>query len=128
MLKIGVLGAGHLGKIHINCIKQIEKYELVGFYDQDENTAKRVAAEAGVKNYTSIDELIDSVDVVDIVTPTIAHFACASKAIDKGKNVFIEKPIVATVDEANKLIALAKKAFLHTYPSGVAGEDGQSDG
>ena len=39
MLKIGVLGAGHLGKIHINCIKQIDKYELVGFYDQDENTA-----------------------------------------------------------------------------------------
>lgn len=79
MLKIGVLGAGHLGKIHINCIKQIEKYELVGFYDQDENTAKKVAAEANVKNYASIDELIDSVDVVDIVTPTIAHFECASK-------------------------------------------------
>lgn len=110
MLKIGVLGAGHLGKIHLNCIKQIEKYELVGFYDQDRNTAEKVAAESGVKNFTSIDELIDSVDVVDIVTPTIAHFACASKAIEKGKNVFIEKPIVATVDEANKLIALAKKA------------------
>lgn len=110
MLKIGVLGAGHLGKIHINCIKQIEKYELVGFYDQDENTAKKVAADLEVKNYKSIDELIDSVDVVDIVTPTIAHFACASKAIEKGKNVFIEKPIVATVDEANKLISLAKKA------------------
>ena len=110
MLKIGVLGAGHLGKIHLNCIKQIEKYELVGFYDQDKNTAERVATESGVKNFADIDELIDSVDVVDIVTPTIAHFACASKAIEKGKNVFIEKPIVATVDEANKLIALAKKA------------------
>ena len=110
MLKIGVLGAGHLGKIHLNCIKQIEKYDLVGFYDQDENTAKKVAVEANVKNFTSIDELIDSVDVVDIVTPTIAHFDCASKAIAKGKNVFIEKPIVATVEEANKLIDLAKKA------------------
>ena len=110
MLKIGVLGAGHLGKIHLNCIKQIEKYNLVGFYDQDKNTAERVATESGVKNFADIDELIDSVDVVDIVTPTIAHFACASKAIEKGKNVFIEKPIVATGDEANKLIALAKKA------------------
>lgn len=110
MLKIGVLGAGHLGKIHINCIKQIEKYELVGFYDQDENTAQRVSADSGVKHYKSIDELIDRVDVVDIVTPTIAHFECASKAIAKGKNVFIEKPIVATVDEANKLIELAKSA------------------
>lgn len=110
MLKIGVLGTGHLGKIHINCLKQIENYQLVGFYDQDANTAAKVAADMGVKNYTSIDELIDSVDVVDIVTPTIAHFACASKAIAKGKNVFIEKPIVATVKEANELIKLAKDA------------------
>lgn len=110
MLRIGVLGAGHLGKIHINCIGQIEKYELVGFYDQDENTARKIAAETGVRNYASIDELIDSVDVVDIVTPTIAHFDCASKAIAKGKNVFIEKPVVATVEEANRLIDLAKKA------------------
>lgn len=89
MLKIGVLGAGHLGKIHVNCIKQIDKYLLVGFYDQDENTAKRVAADMGVANFSSIDTLIDAVDVVDIVTPTIAHFECASKAIAKGKNVFI---------------------------------------
>ena len=110
MLKIGVLGAGHLGKIHINCIKQIEKYELAGFYDQDVETSRQVAADTNVKNYTSIDKLIDDVDVVDIVTPTIAHFACASKAIEKGKSVFIEKPIVATVEEANKLIELAKKA------------------
>lgn len=110
MLKIGVLGAGHLGKIHINCLKQIEKYQLVGFCDQDSNTAAKVAADMVVKNYESIDELVDSVDVVDIVTPTIAHFACASKAIAKGKNVFIEKPIVATVEEANELVKLAKEA------------------
>lgn len=110
MLKIGVLGAGHLGKIHINCIKQIENYDLVGFYDQDANTAGKVAADMGVNHYPSIDELIDSVDVVDIVTPTIAHFACASKAIAKGKSVFIEKPIVATVEQANELIKLAKSA------------------
>lgn len=110
MLKIGVLGAGHLGKIHINCIKQIENYDLVGFYDQDANTAGKVAADMGVKQYPSIDELIDFVDVVDIVTPTIAHFACASKAIAKGKSVFIEKPIVATVEQANELIKLAKSA------------------
>lgn len=110
MLKIGVLGAGHLGKIHINCLKQIGNYQLVGFYDQDPNTAAKVAADMDVRNYTSIDELIDSVDVVDVVTPTIAHFACASKAIAKGKNVFIEKPIVATVEEANGLVRLAKEA------------------
>ena len=96
MLKIGVLGAGHLGKIHINCIKQIENYVLVGFYDPAEETAKLVEAETGVSSFGSIDALIDAVDVVDIVTPTIRHFECASKALQKRKHVFIEKPIVAT--------------------------------
>lgn len=110
MLKIGVLGAGHLGKIHINCIKQISKYNLVGFYDADKETAKRISAELDINSFDTIDELIDAVDVVDIVTPTIAHFDCASKALKKRKHVFIEKPIVATPDEANKLIKLADEA------------------
>ncbi len=110
MLKIGVLGAGHLGKIHINCIKQLSVYELVGFYDQDENTADKVSRDMEVKRFPSIEELVDAVDVVDIVTPTISHFECASLALKKGKHVFIEKPIVATVDEANRLIELADEA------------------
>lgn len=110
MLKIGVLGAGHLGKIHINCIKQIENYELVGFYDPMEETARKVESEMNVKCFESIDSLINAVDVVDIVTPTIQHFACASKALQRSKHVFIEKPIVATPEEANALIKLADEA------------------
>ncbi|MBQ3595657.1 MAG: Gfo/Idh/MocA family oxidoreductase, partial [Bacteroidales bacterium] len=110
MLKIGVLGAGHLGKIHINCIKQIAVYDLVGFYDQDENTAKKVSEDLDIRCYSSIEELVDLVDVVDIVTPTISHFECASLALKRGKHVFIEKPVVATVDEANRLIAIADES------------------
>lgn len=108
MLKIGVLGAGHLGKIHINCIKQLPVYELIGFYDQDVNTAKKVSENLQVKCFSSIEELVDAADVVDIVTPTISHFECASLALRKGKHVFIEKPIVATVEEANRLVELAE--------------------
>ena len=108
MLKIGVLGAGHLGKIHINCIKQLPVYELIGFYDQDVNTAKKVSEDLRVRCFSSIEELVDAVDVVDIVTPTIAHFECASLALKKSKHVFIEKPIVATVEEANGLVELAE--------------------
>ena len=108
MLKIGVLGAGHLGKIHINCIKQLPVYELIGFYDQDVNTAKKVSEDLQVRCFSSIEELVDAVDVVDIVTPTIAHFECASLALKKSKHVFIEKPIVATVEEANGLVELAE--------------------
>ena len=110
MLKIGVLGAGHLGKIHINCIKQIKDYDLTGFYDPAVPTAQQVEAETGVRSFASIDALIDAVDVVDIVTPTIRHFECASKALQKRRHVFIEKPIVATPDEANALKKLADEA------------------
>ena len=110
MLKIGVLGAGHLGKIHINCIKQIADYDLVGFYDPAKDTAEQVENELKIRSFSSIDTLIDAVDVVDIVTPTIRHFECASKALQKRKHVFIEKPIVATPDEANALKKLADEA------------------
>lgn len=110
MLKIGVLGAGHLGKIHLNCIKQIVNYDLVGFYDPVEETARQVEEELLIKSYDSIDSLIDMVDVVDIVTPTVRHFECAVKALRKRKHVFIEKPIVATPDEANALKKLADEA------------------
>lgn len=110
MLKIGVLGAGHLGKIHIKCIKQIEKYNLVGFYDPDKSIAVQVENEFEIKRFQSIDELIDMVDVVDIVTPTISHFDCALKSLKKSKHVFIEKPVVTTPDEAKQLIELTKEA------------------
>ena len=110
MLKIGVLGAGHLGKIHLNCIKQIEEYDLIGFYDPAADTARQVEEETGIQAFASIDALIDAVDVVDIVTPTIRHFECASKALQKRRHVFIEKPIVATPDEANALKKLADEA------------------
>ncbi len=110
MLKIGVLGAGHLGKIHLNCIKHIERYNLVGFFDPAEETAQQVEEELNVKRFDSVDALIDAVDVVDIVTPTIRHFECASKALRERKHVFIEKPIVATPEEANALKKLADEA------------------
>ena len=110
MIKIGVLGAGHLGKIHIKCIREIPDYELTGFYDADDKTASQVEKEFGVVHYASIDELIDSVDVVDIVTPTVSHFDCASRALKKGRHVFIEKPVVTTPEEARLLMVFAEEA------------------
>jgi predicted dehydrogenase len=110
MVKIGVLGAGHLGKIHLKCIKQIKDYHIVGFYDPDKSTALKVEKEFEVKSFSSVEELTDAVDVVDIVTPTVSHFECASLAIRKSKHVFIEKPVVATPAEALTLITLADEA------------------
>lgn len=103
MLNAGVLGAGHLGKIHLRLLKQSEKYNLVGFYDADEANGKRVENEFGYKFFNSIDSLIDAVDMVDIVTPTLSHYDCAKQAIAKGKHIFIEKPITNTVEEAEHI-------------------------
>ena len=80
MLKAGVLGAGHLGKIHLRLLQQSEKYELVGFYDPFTENATKVAKEFGYKLFDSIDDLIAAVEVIDIVTPTLSHFDCAKKS------------------------------------------------
>jgi len=110
MLKIGVFGAGHLGKIHIKCIREISDWELVGFYDPDKEIKHQVSDEFDIKAFDNAEELIENADVVDIVTPTISHFECASAALKKSKHVFIEKPIVTTLDEAKELIDIASEA------------------
>jgi predicted dehydrogenase len=103
MLKAGVLGAGHLGKIHLRLLNQSKKYNLVGFYDANEENAKKVEAEFGYKYFNSIEALVEAVDMVDIVTPTLSHYECAKQAIAKGKHIFIEKPITNTVEEAEHI-------------------------
>ena len=108
-LKAGVLGAGHLGKIHLKLLNQSEKYDLIGFYDPDEASAEKVQKEFGYPYFKSIERLIESVDVVDIVTPTLSHYNSAIKAITKGKHVFIEKPITNTVEEAEHIRLLVNE-------------------
>ncbi len=109
MLKIGVLGAGHLGKIHLRLLNQSSKYELVGFYDPSKENAEKVSAEFGYKSFDTISDLISAVDVVDIVTPTLSHYHCAVEAVKAGKHIFLEKPISNTVEEAEHIIELAKE-------------------
>ncbi|WP_375238831.1 Gfo/Idh/MocA family protein [Aurantibacter sp.] len=106
MLKAGVLGAGHLGKIHLRLLNESNKYNLIGFYDANPEHGKQIESEFGYKYFNSIDDLIDAVEVVDIVTPTLSHYDCAKQAIKKGKHIFIEKPITNTVEEAENLRAL----------------------
>ena len=107
-LKIGVLGAGHLGKIHLRLIQESSAYELVGFYDSQPQIAAKISREFGYRSFSEVDSLLDEVDVIDIVTPTISHFELGKKALEKGLHIFLEKPITATVEEANELVSLAK--------------------
>ena len=109
MLKAGVLGAGHLGKIHLKLLQQSNKYDLIGFYDPSTENALKVSEEFGYRSFNSIEELINEVDVVDIVTPTLSHFECAKQAIENGCHIFIEKPITKTVIEAEAIRTLASQ-------------------
>lgn len=110
MLKIGVIGAGHLGKIHMRLLKEITQSELVGFFDSNEEHAKVFSTESGIPFIDSYEKLIDQCDAIDIVTPTVSHFDCASKALRASKHVFIEKPITHTVNEGKKLVSLVTEA------------------
>lgn len=110
MLKIGVLGAGHLGKIHLRLLKELEGVELVGFYDPDPSKAAEAASKFELKAFDDMDSLIEAVDAVDIVTPTLSHFDCARKAICASKHIFIEKPLASTTKEAEKLVELVHEA------------------
>ena len=110
MLKIGVFGTGHLGKFHLNNLKELEGVKLVGFYEPVEETAKDVIQKYGLKRYTDVDKFIDACDAVDIVAPTNHHFYLCEKAIRKGKHVFVEKPMAHTIDEGRLLVNMAREA------------------
>jgi predicted dehydrogenase len=108
-MKVGVLGAGHLGKIHIKCIQSSTVLDLVGFFDTQIATAQQVENELHTTAFATVDALIDASDIVVIATPTIYHFALAKKIVEKKKHVFIEKPMTHTVAEAKALMQLVKK-------------------
>jgi predicted dehydrogenase len=111
MIRIGVVGAGHLGKIHIKLLLELkEEFELVGFYDVDDAGSIIVEEQFRIQRYQDLDELIDTVDCLDIVTPTITHFGIAQRCLKKSKHVFIEKPVTQTLDEAKTLKELAREA------------------
>ena len=111
MIKIGLIGTGHLGKIHLRLIKELNPiYELVGIYDSNPEQAAEVGKTYNCKVFSSAEDLIDEVDYVDIVTPTTSHFEIASIAIKRSTHVFIEKPVTQTTAEARSLLALAEEA------------------
>ena len=110
MLKIGVVGAGHLGKIHINILKKVDFVEIIGFFDIDKNVSSNVENETNTKAFNSLNDLIDKCDILDIVTPTINHFETAQTAFKKSKHVFIEKPVTHTLNEVRELIKLSEEA------------------
>jgi predicted dehydrogenase len=110
MLKVGVFGVGHLGKIHLNNWKEIEGVKLIGFFDPSQQVSKEVSDKFQLPYFDNAEQLMDACDLVDIVAPTTEHFEISKAAITKGKHVFVEKPLANTMDEARELLKLAKEA------------------
>ena len=92
-IKIGIIGAGHLGRYHIECTQRIEGFSLEGIYDQDKSRAEEIAAQYNVHRFNDISEMLSVVDAVCIVTPTSTHHSIALEAIAAGKHLFVEKPL-----------------------------------
>jgi len=110
MLKVGIFGAGHLGKFHINNWQKIDGAKLVGFYDPDDANAAAVSKQYGLKRFDNPEELVTACDAVDIIAPTTFHFDLCEKAIRSSKHVFVEKPLADTMEQAHKIVKLAKEA------------------
>jgi predicted dehydrogenase len=107
-LRVGVVGTGSLGYHHARLLRDVKTAAFSGFYESNTDRAETVSRELGVRAYSSLDELLADVDAVSIVVPTKAHFAVAKAALAAGKHLLIEKPITATIEEADELLALAK--------------------
>ena len=109
-IRIGVVGAGHLGKIHLERIREIDAFDLVGVFDTDEEVRRTVSDDLGLHAFDTLDDLIEASDAVDIVSPTLSHHETAVRAIQRSRHVFIEKPMTADLDEAAELVRLVDEA------------------
>ncbi len=109
LIKIGVFGAGHLGKIHLKLLDESKNFHLVGFYDIDTEYSTNIEKEFGYKYFNDPTLLIESSEAVAIITPTQFHHEIAIKCIEKNKHVFIEKPIAYTVEEAEEIVRLSRE-------------------
>ncbi len=110
MLKVGIFGAGHLGKFHISNWLEIEGVELVGFYDPSDKAAEEVVQKFGLTRYNDVEALMDEIEAADIITPTQFHFPVCEIALRKSKHVFVEKPMANDMEEARKLLKLISEA------------------
>lgn len=112
-LKVGVIGTGHLGKLHVKMFNNIENCDCIGVFDTNLIQSETAAKEFKVNYFQNEDELLNAVDAVSIAVTTSAHFEVASRCMETGKHIFLEKPITSTIDEAEKLVELAYEKNLN---------------
>jgi predicted dehydrogenase len=107
-IRTAVIGTGHLGRLHTKLLKEVENCEFVGIYDKETGKAEEVGKEFGITAFESLDDLLSKVDAVSIVATTSAHYALCKTALEKGINVFVEKPITTQIWEGEEIVKLAE--------------------
>lgn len=110
MVKVGLFGAGYLGKLHINNWQEIQEASLIGFYDSNEERAREITDKYKINRFYNEDELIDACEIIDVVSSTLSHFSICEKAIRKSKHVFVEQPMSYTIEEAQQLVKLVQES------------------
>jgi predicted dehydrogenase len=107
-IKVGVVGVGHLGKHHARVYSQIPEAQLLGVHDLDLEKAQKVAKEFNTECFENLSGLLERINAVSLVVPTIYHYSLALEILSQGRNLLIEKPITETVKQAEELVSLAK--------------------
>ena len=112
MLKVGVVGVGHLGKHHARIFSAIKNCRFIGVHDKIFERAKEIADLYNVKAYESYEDMLDETDAIDIAATTTWHYDLAKPALEKGCHVFLEKPITSTKEQADGLLKIAEEKKL----------------
>lgn len=107
-VKTGVLGVGYLGTFHAQKLKSHPLSELMGVYDARFEQAQKVAAELGVRAFSSAEDLLAQVEAVSIASTTMTHFELAQMALKKGVHVNVEKPMTASLEQAKQILEASR--------------------
>jgi len=108
-MKIGVIGAGHLGNFHLKQLTNIPEISVSGFYEIDQQRAEEMSREHNIPAFSSMESLLSVSDAVSVVTPTESHYKITEIALDSGCHVFVEKPITDNLNHAGLLLKKADK-------------------
>lgn len=108
-VKLGLVGTGHMGQYHVNVATGLDEYDVSGIFDADQKRAKEIAEKFSIKQFSTYEDMLKEVDAVTIAVPTILHYEIAKQALSARKHVLVEKPITTTIEQAEEIVAIAKK-------------------
>lgn len=111
-VRVGVIGVGYLGRFHALKYAAMDDVRLVGVADTDSDRAREIAEECSTKPFVEYQVLLEQVDAVSVVVPTVYHHAVAMTCLEHGADILLEKPMTTTLEQADELIALADRKKL----------------